>query len=96
MEGDTRGNRKQFKDHAKRFNAQENKERQYRKDQRALQAQKEEEETYEADDSEKFLKKMKAKEEKHLKAAQKNELYEQDMEKCLPKLKGKVGSRAGN
>jgi len=96
MEEDTRGNRKKFKDAGKRNNVNDLRERQYRKDARLAQSQTEEQEVYEPDDSEKFLRKMREKEEKQLTKAQKNEIYEQEMEKCQPKPKGKVGSRATN
>jgi len=65
-------------------------ERQYRKDQRALQSQNEEEHEYQPDDSEKFLKKMREKEEKIAKAHLKNDIYAQEMAKCMPKARGKA------
>ncbi len=90
MEGDTRGNRKKFGDSSKRFNAREQIERQYRKDARVLQSQGENNQAYEADDSEKFLKKQREKEEKARKNAEKAAVYQQEMNKCMPKNKGDV------
>ena len=88
---DTRGEKKKFKDNSKRINAKENKERQYRKDQRAIQSQVADEDNFGTDDSDKFLKKLREKEEKALKGSQKALIYEQEMEKCMPKPKGKMG-----
>ncbi len=89
MEEDTRGDRRAGQDAAKRRNQREIKEREYKKEQRALQSQGVQDEVYEPDDSERFLKKMKAKEEKNMNGQKKASIYEQEMEKCMPKLKGK-------
>lgn len=89
MEGDTRGNRKKF-DTGKRHNAREVVERQYRKDARLNQAQGDENRDYGTDDSEKFLKKQREKEEKQRKGAEKALIYQQEMNKCMPKNKGDV------
>jgi hypothetical protein len=87
MEYDTRGLKKKYKDNAKRHNVREEVERQYRI--QARQAQKVTEEVhYEVDDdSKKFLDKMKKEEEKKLKALEKARIYEEEMNKCMPKAK---------
>lgn len=86
---DTRGSKKSYND-GKRNNLKEIRERQYRKDQRVAQSQNDDADDYVEDDSTKFLKRMKEKEEKKAKAAEKALIYEQEMGKCIPKPKGKV------
>ena len=90
MERDTRGDYKKNRDAAKRNNLKEIKERQYKKDQRFAQSQGGQDDSFEEDDSHKFLRKQKEKEAKQQLGSQKAQIYEEEMAKCQPKPKGRA------
>jgi hypothetical protein len=87
MDSDTRGVKKRYQDHGKRYNVREEIERGYKQEKRQAQAAGANDSDDEKDDSHKFLAKMKEKEDKALKAQEKQRLYEEEMSKCMPKVK---------
>mmetsp|Transcript_131350 Transcript_131350/g.185314 ORF Transcript_131350/g.185314 Transcript_131350/m.185314 type:complete len:99 (+) Transcript_131350:72-368(+) len=90
MEDDNRGFAKRKNDHNKRHNKREEHERSYKVAARAQQSDKADT-NYNIidDDSTKFLQKKLNKEAKQRQGMEKNKMYEEEMDKCMPKPKGK-------